>query len=299
MKLNKILRALLYPRLWVMLLLIPISAAALILSMLLLGTESPIAIASYVISAYTLTVWCMRIPVIVRAARRFRHENKYARRWFSDERLRVNVSLYSTLIFNTAYAALQLWLGVVHSTFWFYSLAGYYLMLALMRFFLIRYLRENRAGEREEAELFRFRACGCVFLAMNVALSVMVFFMIYWNRTFIHDEITTIALAAYTFTSLTLAIVNIVKYRKYKSPVYTATKAISLAAASVSMITLEATMLSTFGAQTVDTYTRKLFLALTGGAVAAFIIVMSVYMIVTSTKRLKEIRITKDGKNGK
>jgi len=299
MKLKKILRAILYPRLWVMLLLIPVSAAALIVSMLLIGTESPIAIASYVISAYTLTVWCMRIPDIVRAARQFRHENKYARRWFSDERLRVNVSLYSTLVFNTAYAALQLWLGVAHSTFWFYSLAGYYFILALMRFFLIRYLRENRAGEREEAELVRFRACGYVFLAMNVALSVMVFFMIYWNRTFIHDEITTIALAAYTFTSLTLAIVNIIKYRRYKSPVYTASKAISLAAASVSMITLEATMLSTFGTETVDTYTRKLFLALTGGAVAAFIIVMSVYMIVTSTKRLKELKITKDIQNGK
>ena len=226
MKLKKILRAILYPRLWVMLLLIPVSAAALIVSMLLIGTESPIAIASYVISAYTLTVWCMRIPDIVRALGRFKSENKYARRWFSDERLRVNVSLYSTLVFNTAYAALQLWLGVAHSTFWFYSLAGYYFMLALMRFFLIRYLRENRAGEREEAELVRFRACGYVFLAMNLALSVMVFFMIFWNRTFIHDEITTIALAAYTFTSLTLAIVNIIKYRRYKSPVYTASNSI-------------------------------------------------------------------------
>lgn len=299
MKLNKTLRALLYPRLWVMLLLIPVSAAALIPSMLLLGTESLIAILSYVISAYTLTVWCMRIPYIVRAAKRFKSENKYARRWFSDERLRVNVSLYTTLTVNLAYAALHLRLGMVHKTFWFYSLAGYYLLLAVMRFFLIRYLRGNIAGEREEAELVRFRACGCVFLAMNVALSVMVFFMIYWNRTFIHDEITTITLAAYTFTSLTLAIVNIIKYRKYKSPVYTATKAISLAAASVSMITLEATMLSTFGAQTVDTYTRKLFLALTGGVVSAFIIVMSVYMIATSTKRLKEIAITKDVQNEK
>jgi hypothetical protein len=163
-------------------------------------------------------------------------------------------------------------------------------MLLVMRFFLIRYLRSNRAGEREEAELVRFRACGCVFLAMNLALSVMVFFMIYWNRSFIHDEITTIALAAYTFTSLALAIVNLIKYRKYKSPIYTASKAISLAASSVSVITLEATMLSTFGMETVDAYTRKLFIALTGGAVSAFIIAMSLYMMVTSTKRLNELK---------
>ena len=299
MDLKKIGRMLLYPKLWVMLLLIPISAGALVPSRVILGTESPIAIISYVISAYTLSVWCMRIPDIIRAANRFKRENKYARRWFSDERLRVNVSLYTTLAVNLAYAALHLRLGMVHETFWFYSLAVYYLLLAVMRFFLIRYLRGNIAGEREEAELVRFRACGSVFLAMNLTLSVMVFFMIYWNRTFIHDEITTIALAAYTFTSLTLAIINIIKYRKYKSPIYTASKAISLAAASVSLITLESTMLSTFGTETVDTYTRKLFLALTGGAVSAFIIIMSVYMIVTSTKRLKEIKTLKESQNGK
>jgi hypothetical protein len=93
-------------------------------------------------------------------------------------------------------------------------------------------------------------------------------------------------MAAYTFASLALAIINTVKYRKYNSPIYTATKSISLAAASVSILTLEATMHQTFGGETVDDLTRKLFLGLTGGAVATFIIVMSVYMIHISTKKL-------------
>ena len=70
------------------------------------------------------------------------------------------------------------------------------------------------------------------------------------NRTFHHHEITTIALAAYTFTSLTFAIINTVKYRKYHSPVYSASKAISLASACVSLLTLESTMLTTFGNET-------------------------------------------------
>ena len=147
-------------------------------------------------------------------------------------------------------------------------------------------------------ELIKYRVCGWVFLAMNLVLTVMVFFMIYWNRTFDHDEITTITMAAYTFTTLTVAIINVIKYRKYDSPIYSASKAISLAAASVSIITLESTMLTTFGGETMDAFTQKLMLGLTGGAIAAFIIGMAIYMIYQSTKRLKLMN-NKDGTNGK
>ena len=147
-------------------------------------------------------------------------------------------------------------------------------------------------------ELIKYRACGWVFLTMNLVLSVMVFFMIYWNRTFEHDEITTITMAAYTFTSLTVAIINVIKYRKYDSPIYSASKAISLAAASVSILTLESTMLTTFGGETMDAFTQKLMLGLTGGAIAAFIIGMAIYMIHQSTKRLKQMN-DKESTNGK
>ena len=159
-----------------------------------------------------------------------------------------------------------------------------------MRFFLARYTTKHRPGKRMREELIRYRLCGWIFLGMNLTLSLMVFFMVYWNRTFKHHEITTIALAAYTFTAFTVAIINIVKYRKYNSPVYSASKAISLASACVSMLTLEATMLTTFGGAGMDGITRKLLLGCTGGAVSVFIIVMAVYMIVQSSKKIKALK---------
>ena len=117
-------------------------------------------------------------------------------------------------------------------------MAGYYIALAVMRFFLVRHTSKHKPGEKMKEELIKYRTCGWVFLLMNLTLSVMVFFMVYWNRTFHHHEITTITMAAYTFTAFTMAIINMVKYRKYNSPVYSASKAISLAAACVSMLTL-------------------------------------------------------------
>ena len=114
--------------------------------------------------------------------------------------------------------------------------------------------------------------------------------MVYWNRTFRHHEITTIALAAYTFTAFTVAIINIIKYRKYNSPVYTASKSISLTAAGVSILTLEATMLTTFGDGNMSNLTRKIMLGCTGGVVSVFIIIMAIFMIAQSGKKLKELK---------
>jgi hypothetical protein len=221
----------------------------------------------------------------------FKRDNKYARRLSEDTHLRVNLSLYGSFLWNFAYAIFQLCLGFYHHSFWFCSLAGYYVSLAVMRFFLARHVRSHRPGEEREKELKKYRACGVVFLLMNLALALMIFFMVYWNRTFHHHEITTIAMAAYTFTAFSFAIVGLVRYRKYDSPVYSASKAISLAAACVSMLTLESTMLTTFSEGEINV---RLMLGLTGGAISAFIVMMAVYMIVRATKQLKEMRENKD-----
>ena len=139
-------------------------------------------------------------------------------------------------------------------------------------------------------ELILYRFCGWIFMVMNLALSLIVFFMVYWNRTFRHHEITTIILAAYTFTAFTIAIINMVKYRKYNSPVFSASKAISLASACVSMLILASTMLTTFGDDTMDSITRKIFLGSIGGVVSIFVLVMAICMIRQSSKKLKELK---------
>ena len=286
---KKIGKALLFPHIAIMIILLPIATVFLVYSMVFLGTESVPAIISYVLAFYTLMVWTLKVPYLIKFFKSFKDENKYARRWQDDDRLRVNVSLYGTLIWNTAYALLQLGMGFWHHTFWFYSLAGYYICLAVMRFFLARYTTKHKPGEKMREELIRYRLCGWFFLAMNLALALIIFFMVYWNRTFTHHMSTAIAMAAYTFTAFTIAIINIVKYRKYNSPVYSASKAISLAAACVSMLTLEATMLTTFGDGSMDAITRKIMLGCTGGVISVFIIVMAVYMIKQSNKQLKKL----------
>ncbi|MBR7099218.1 MAG: hypothetical protein IKC59_07370 [Clostridia bacterium] len=287
---KKLGNALLFPHIAMMVVLIPVATVLLVGSMVFIGTESVIAYISYVLAAYTLTVWCIKIPNIVRFFKAFKNQNKYVRKWRDDTRLRVNVTLYGTFFWNIAYALFQLWLGFYHHTFWYYSLGAYYICLALMRFFLIGHSRKYALGEKMRTELQKYRACGWVFLLINLVLGVIVFFMVYWNRTFHHHEITTIALAAYTFTALTTAIVNTVKYRKYNSPIVSASKAISFAAALVSMLTLESTMFTTFGDETMTAVQQKWMLGVTGGMICLLIVVTAIYMIVVGTKKIKILK---------
>lgn len=291
---KKLCKKLLSPHIAVMILLIPIATVLLVISMAFIGTETPIAIISYVISAYTLTVWCFKIPYLIRFFKTFKEENKYARLWQDDTRLRINVTLYSSLIWNTLYGILQLSLGFYHHTFWFSSLGAYYICLAIMRFFLVIHTRKYAPGEKMKTELIKYRICGWIFLVMNLALTLIVFFMLYWNRTFTHHMITAIAMAAYTFTALSTAIVNIVKYKKYNSPIFSATKAISFAAACVSMLTLTSTLLTTFSDGTMDTFSQKILLGFVGLAVSGIVVSMAIYMIIQSTKKIKSLHITKE-----
>ena len=293
---KKLGKAILFPHIAIMILLVPIATVLLVGSMVFIGTESVIAYISYVLAAYTLTVWCFKIPYLIKFFKTFKDENKYARRWQDDARLRVNVSLFGSLAWNALYGIFQLWLGFYHHTFWFYSLGAYYICLAIMRFFLVRHTSKYAPGEKMQTELKKYRTCGCVFLVMNLALALIIFFMVYWNRTFEHHMITAIAMAAYTFTALTAAIVNVIKYRKYNSPVYSASKVISLAAALVSMLTLESTMLTTFGDGTMTATTQKRMLGATGGAISLMIVLTAIYMIVIGTKKLKILR--SEVKNG-
>lgn len=294
MKINwkKIGLSLLYPHLAVIFCLLPISVAFLVFALVYLGTESIIAIISYLLAFYVLLVICFRIPRMIAFFKALKRENKYINKWFSDVHLRMNVSLYGSLIWNIAFAIFQLGLGFYHHSFWFYSMFAYYVMLGIMRFFLFKHTRKYKANEEAEVELKKYIVSGWLLLFMNLALAVIVFFIVYWNRTFYHHMITTIALAAYTFFTFTFAIINLVKYKKYKSPVYSSAKNISLIAGCVSMLTLETTMLTTFGGGD-DPLFRQIIISLTGVAVIGFALTMAIIMIVKGNKEMKNLNKNK------
>ncbi|MBQ9796473.1 MAG: hypothetical protein IJW50_02015 [Clostridia bacterium] len=286
---KQIMLRVLFPHPIFLWLLTPIAAALLIYAFADPNANEIAVYASYGISFYALVILSVRVPAIVAWIKRFKSENRYARLYLSDAALRAKVSLYSSFGINLLFALFQAWLGVYHGSFWFYTLAVYYASLAFMRFFLLRDIKSFDVGLSPLREWKRYRFCGWVLLTMDLALALMVFFMVYWKRGSVHHEITTIAIAAFTFFSLTMAIINVIKYRKYQSPLLSAVKAISLASASVSMLTLETAMLNSFGQGESELF-RTVMLCATGAAVCLFVLGMAIYMVTRAARAIKEIK---------
>ena len=287
-KLNRMCKKLLYPNIIIIFLLFPVSLILMTWAMLVLGESHYITIIGYVLSFYTLLTCCFRIPDIIKLVSRIKNENKYIVRYKTDSHLRIKINLVSAFLFNSAYAIFQFFIGLYHNSFWFYSMSAYYILLAITRFYLMKYTLKFGPNDKLKEELKKYIFSGWMMLLLNIALSVMIFFMVYWNRTFIHHQITTIALAAYSFISFAIAIINFIKYKKYQSPVFNATKSISLTAATVSIITLEATMLTSFGAD-MDPIIKKSFLGITGAVISVFVVSLALMTIVKGIRSYKEM----------
>lgn len=283
---KKVGKWLLFPHPLLAGLLLPAALIMMLVCVLRQGSDAPLTIASYALAFYGLVLVCIRIPDIIRWVQRFRRENKYYLLYKNDVQLRINISLYGAFGLNAVYAAFQLCLGLWHHSAWFYAMAGYYLLLAIMRLTLVRHTRHHAAGEDTPLEWRKYRFCGALLLAMNLALAIFTLYFVFRIRTFLHHEITTIAMAAYSFTALTVAIVNAFRYRKYGSPAYSAAKAISLVSAMVSMLTLENAMLTTFGENSSEAF-RQIILGASGVAVILVVQGIALYMIINACRKLR------------
>ncbi|MBP0964064.1 MAG: hypothetical protein J5999_02100 [Oscillospiraceae bacterium] len=206
----------------------------------------------------------------------------------TDIPFRTHISLYGSLAVNLVYAALNLVSGVMYSSVWFYILAFYYTVLALMRFLLVHFANRVGIGKNRFKELRRSRLCGFILLTVNLFLSCAVLMIIYRNKGYEYNGILIYVMAAYTFYITVMAIVNLVKYRRLGSPIMSMAKIINMAAALVSMLSLETAMFSQFG-KDMSPEDQRIMIMLTGAGVSVIIVTMSVYSIVKNTKEIKRI----------
>ena len=282
----------LYPPLWIIALLIPLCTAALVYTFIGGYEAHPVAYFTYVLSFYTLTAVVMRcikvVPKQYRTAKEKVYSNPVGERFMTDMKFRTHVSLYGSLGVNLLYVTLNVVLGFLYLTAWFFVLAFYYTILAVMRFLLLRFVNRTGIGNDRFRELRRSRLCGYILLTVNLALSGAVLMILYQNKGYEYHGILIYVMAAYTFYITTLAIINLIKYRKLGSPVMSMTKIINMAAALVSILSLETAMFSQFG-KDMSNENKQIFIMLTGAGVSIVIVTMSVYSIVKNSREIKRI----------
>lgn len=288
---KQIWNRLLFPGVAVVLVSVPVAAALLADTFLREEENGILAYVSYVVSAYSMTIVCAYSAKVPKEdIRALLHRNPYIHRYLTDIPFKTHVSLYLSLGINLLFVVMKLFYGVYYRSVWFGTLAVYYIMLSVMRFLLLRHVNRNRIGTDVFSEWKRYRLCGVILMLMNIALSGVVILVVQKNEGFHYAGYLIYVVAMYAFYNIITAVRDVVKCRRYQSPVMSAAKAIKLAAALVSMLSLETAMLMQFNNRADPEVFRQVMSGATGGCVCAVVLGMAVFMIVKATRQLRELR---------
>ena len=148
-KWKKVLWKLLFPGTFWVFLLFNLSLVLLLYVFLGKDINPVVAYASYFISAYMLVTVCARMPGLIKRTKAKLHGNPYTNRLLTDRPLRIRISLYGGLLLNAAFAVFKVVVGVLYQSAWLFAMAGYNMVLSIMRFLLVRQDMSDRRGDRK------------------------------------------------------------------------------------------------------------------------------------------------------
>ena len=194
-----------------------------------------------------------------------------------------------TLFINLAYAVYNTAIGFVTHSWWFITLSAYYIILSVMRFAVV--LSDRSKSKEKVSSLFIMRFTGIFFIFLSVTLAGTAYLSIYNEESVKYHEILMITIALYSFTKITLAVINLVKSRKDNSPIVKTLRNISFADAIVSIFSLQRSMLVAFEGLTVSEI--QLFNALTGTAVYIAVFILGINLIGGKKVNMAKSKIVK------
>lgn len=150
---------LLYPSKWVLIFVPPLSFAALIFIFATQTTRGAPAYLIYCMSAYSLTVWLAALPRLTKRIKaavmdsglmQKAASSKITGRYLTDLAFRGSVGIYQGMAVNFLYVVFRVIAGIRYASVWFASMAVYYLVLGVLRAYLIIcYRRRDPELERK------------------------------------------------------------------------------------------------------------------------------------------------------
>ncbi len=198
-----------------------------------------------------------------------------------ERRQKERRSLCLSLAVGGGYAAVNLVGGIAGRSLWLMTLAFYYLLLSGLRVLLLR-------GGRAESAASRWKTCRrCALLMLALTLALFGFFCLtlYSGHVIVYPQYIIYAVALYTFYAVIRSIRDLAAARRYDEPILAAHKALNLAAAVISVYSLQSAMISEFGDSGAF---REIMGKCVGGAALLILIGISLFMTVKSTRRIRQ-----------
>ena len=187
----------------------------------------------YGMSAYCLTIWLLPLPRLFRKANtammRRLSGAAFGRAYIGNLAFRGSVGLYAGMAANLLYAVFRVLVGIRYASVWFFSMAIYYFLLGLIRLSLILSCRNRTV----KSELRCYRRTAWLLFLLNIPMGGMIVLMVLTDSGYSYPGYVIYLSALYTFYTMILAIVNLVKYRKLGSPILSAARILNLIAVTM------------------------------------------------------------------
>lgn len=245
----------------------------------------------YVLSAYSLTALCVKLPAAVRMEKLWLKNHPQVERLLKNKELHFKLELYFEQFVNFTYGIFKIASGVVIGSAWIGADGIYNLAQALIQLFQI--LRRKKPGTIR-SQWKSYRLCGFLILLMHLTLIGLVFQMVNWNRVEESGEIMIIATASFAFYKFISSFINLAKDRKHTHPVDSSVRMLALSQAIFAIFSLQAGMLHTFG--TGAGWEHYLNLAV-GCAVCLLTVSMGIYMIRRANREIRKLQENEYGES--
>lgn len=205
------------------------------------------------------------------------------KRLIREQRSRIILSAVFSFSLNLLYAFYNGALGIINQSVWFITMCAYYIVLSTMRLSAVLCEWKNGNTSSDDMEYFVMKLCGVLFILLDFVLAGAIYISLSRNIATKYGTIVMITIAAYTFYKITITVIKAVKQHKNPSPLLSVIRSISYAEVAASVLTLQRSMLVSFGEMNdTDIHTMN---TLTGSAVCLFVLILGIALIMRGAKR--------------
>ncbi|MBE5780414.1 MAG: hypothetical protein E7328_01125 [Clostridiales bacterium] len=272
---------------WIIVLLLSALCSAALIMVFVNGWEKTIpAYSIYTVSFYALIILSIRAFFLFKKLRNRLHQNTFFARYQTDLHFKAEVSIRISLGITVLFCALKSLAAIYYRSIWFGSVAFYYIILVVMRCLLFTHTRKAKISPVSDYQ--RYRLYGFLLFVLTVALSSVSYYAIAKNQVIEYPGFLIYGAAAFTFYNLSMAIYNLIRYRRLRNPIYSASKILAFSTALVSIFFLQIAMFSEFG----DGGPLQNYMNITTGtAVYLTIVVISICMMRTGTNAIRAYKV--------
>ena len=186
---------------------------------------------------------------------------------------RIYRSAFLSLAINMAFSAYNIAIGFTTRSLWLFTIGTYYAILSVIRYTVLR--SKNNGIVKKLTGIF--------LMVMSLPLAGTVVLASIQDRGITFNEIVMISLAAYSFTKITIASINLMKSKRSRSVKIKILRNISFADAFVSIFSLQRSMLVSFGEMPKSTI--RIMNIATGSAVCMIVFLLGVNLLRKTTAK--------------